>query len=48
MGATELVRRMKHCASAIESLPHPERRERFAVPELLGRLGREAKPFHDA
>ncbi len=47
VGAAELVRRIEHCASAIETLPNPERLGRFAVPELLARLGREGGRFHE-
>jgi 3-hydroxyacyl-CoA dehydrogenase/enoyl-CoA hydratase/3-hydroxybutyryl-CoA epimerase len=48
IGAPELVRRIEHCASAIGTLPNPERHERFEVPELLRRLAQEGGRFHDA
>jgi len=47
VGAAELVRRMEHCASAIETLPNQERLGRFAVPQLLARLGQEGGRFHE-
>ena len=47
VGAPELVRRIEHCASAIETLSSPQRRERFAVPDLLRRLAEEGGRFHD-
>ncbi len=48
LGAKEVIRRMEHCASAIESLPSPERRERFVVPEIFRTLDREGRGFHDS
>jgi 3-hydroxyacyl-CoA dehydrogenase/enoyl-CoA hydratase/3-hydroxybutyryl-CoA epimerase len=46
LGAVELVRRLEHCTSAIDTLPKPERRGRFAVPESLQCMARDGSRFH--
>lgn len=48
LGAKEIVKRMEHCASAVESLPRPERRERFQVPDILRNQVEEGGAFHDS
>jgi 3-hydroxyacyl-CoA dehydrogenase/enoyl-CoA hydratase/3-hydroxybutyryl-CoA epimerase len=48
VGATELVRRLEHCASAVATGPTPERRERFEVPDSLRRMADEGGRFHTA
>jgi len=47
LGAAEVVRRMEHCASAVATLPTPERQERFAVPAILRELAAAGRGFHD-
>ncbi|MFT7669405.1 MAG: 3-hydroxyacyl-CoA dehydrogenase/enoyl-CoA hydratase/3-hydroxybutyryl-CoA epimerase [Planctomycetota bacterium] len=48
LGASEVIRRIEHCASAIESLRTPERRERFTVPLIFKTQAAGGKSFHDA